>query len=44
MEAQQIRRLPVVDDEGKVVGILAPSDLAPTFASTNVADFLLAVS
>ena len=44
MEAQQIRRLPVVDDDGKVVGILAPSDLAPTFASTNVADFLLAVS
>jgi CBS domain-containing protein len=44
MEAKQIRRLPVVDDGGKVVGIIAPSDLAPTFASTNVADFLLAVS
>jgi len=44
MEAQQIRRLPVVNDDGKVVGIIAPSDLAPTFASTNVADFLLAVS
>ncbi|MEO8034543.1 MAG: CBS domain-containing protein [Acidobacteriota bacterium] len=44
MEKQQIRRLPVVDDDGKVVGIVAPSDLAPTFASTDVADFLLAVS
>ena len=44
MEARQIRRLPVVDDQGRVVGIIAPSDLAPTFASTNVADFLLAVS
>jgi CBS domain-containing protein len=44
MEKQQVRRLPVVDDKGKVVGIVAPSDLAPIFASTNVADFLLAVS
>jgi len=44
MEAKQIRRLPVVDDDNNIVGILAPSDLAPTFASTNVADFLLAVS
>ena len=44
MEVKQVRRLPVVDEDGKVVGIVAPSDLAPTFASTNVADFLLAVS
>jgi CBS domain-containing protein len=44
MEAKQIRRLPVLDDEDNVVGIIAPSDLAPIFASTNVADFLLAVS
>lgn len=44
MEAKQVRRLPVVDDAGHVVGIVAPSDLAPMFASTNVADFLLAVS
>lgn len=44
MEAKQVRRLPVVDDAGKVVGIIAPSDLAPIFASMNVADFLLAVS
>jgi CBS domain-containing protein len=44
MEAKQVRRLPVVDDNGHVIGIVAPSDLAPTFASTNVADFLLAVS
>ena len=44
MEAKQVRRLPVVDDDGHVVGIVAPSDLAPIFASMNVADFLLAVS
>ena len=44
MEAKQVRRLPVVDEGGRVVGIIAPSDLAPLFASTNVADFLLAVS
>jgi len=44
MEARQVRRLPVVDDEQRVVGVVAPSDLAPIFASTNVADFLLAVS
>jgi CBS domain-containing protein len=44
METKQVRRLPVVDDEGRVAGIVAPSDLAPIFASTNVADFLLAVS
>jgi CBS domain-containing protein len=44
MEAKQVRRLPVTDDQGNVVGIVAPSDLAPTFASTDVADFLLAVS
>jgi len=44
MEAKQVRRLPVVDDRNNVVGVIAPSDLAPTFASTNVADFLLAVS
>ena len=44
MEKRQVRRLPVVDDSGNVVGIIAPSDLAPIFASMNVADFLLAVS
>jgi CBS-domain-containing membrane protein len=44
MEAKQVRRLPAVDDEGRVAGIVAPSDLAPIFASMNVADFLLAVS
>lgn len=44
MEARQVRRLPVVDDGGNVAGIIAPSDLAPIFASMNVADFLLAVS
>jgi predicted transcriptional regulator len=40
MEAKQVRRLPVVNDKNDVVGIVAPSDLAPTFASTDVADFL----
>ncbi len=44
MEAKQVRRLPVLNDKNDVVGIVAPSDLAPTFASTDVADFLLAVS
>ena len=44
MEGQQVRRLPVLDEDGDLVGIIAPSDLAPLFASTNVADFLLAVS
>ena len=44
MESKQVRRLPVVDKDDKVVGIIAPSDLAPIFASMNVADFLLAVS
>lgn len=44
MKENQVRRLPVVNAAGVVVGIVAPSDLAPTFASMNVADFLLAVS
>jgi CBS domain-containing protein len=44
MEEKQVRRLPVLDDDDQIVGIVAPSDLAPMFASTNVADFLLAVS
>ena len=44
MEEQQVRRLPVLDEDDYLVGIVAPSDLAPMFASTNVADFLLAVS
>jgi CBS domain-containing protein len=44
MEQQQVRRLPVLDADGNIAGIIAPSDLAPSFASNNVADFLLAVS
>ena len=44
MEGKLIRRVPVVDAGGRVIGIVSPSDLAPTFASSNVADFLLAVS
>ena len=44
MEKKQVRRLPVLNAEGILVGIVAPSDLAPTFASTDVSDFLLAVS
>ena len=44
MKSKQVRRLPVIDRDGQVVGIIAPSDLAPIFASMNVADFLLAVS
>lgn len=44
MKTKQIRRVLVVDAKGLLVGIVAPSDLAPVFASTNVADFLLSVS
>ena len=44
MKSRLVRRLPVVNEKGDVVGIVAPSDLAPTLASHNVADFLLAVS
>ena len=44
MKTKQIRRVLVVDAKGQLVGIVAPSDLAPVFASTNVADFLLSVS
>lgn len=44
MKTRQVRRVPVVDREGKLVGIVAPSDLAPLFASTNVTNFLLSVS
>jgi CBS domain-containing protein len=44
MKEKQVRRLPVLNDEGNVAGIISPSDLAPIFASMNVADFLLAVS
>lgn len=44
MEEKQVRRLPVLDENDDLAGIVAPSDLAPMFASTNVADFLLAVS
>jgi len=44
MEEKQVRRLPVLDEDGDIAGIIAPSDLAPMFASANVADFLLAVS
>jgi CBS domain-containing protein len=44
MKTAQVRRLPVLDDDDELVGIIAPSDLAPTMASHNVADFLLSVS
>ena len=44
MKTAQVRRLPVLDDDDELVGIVSPSDLAPTMASHNVADFLLSVS
>jgi CBS domain-containing protein len=44
MKSHQVRRLPVVNDDGVLVGIVAASDLAPTFASNHDSDFLLAVS
>jgi CBS domain-containing protein len=44
MKTKLVRRLPVLNGAGEIVGIVAPSDLAPTMASHHVADFLLAVS
>jgi len=44
MKSKLVRRLPVVNAKGDIIGIVAPSDLAPTMASQHVADFLLAVS
>ncbi len=44
MKTKQIRRVLVLNEKGKLVGVVSPADLAPIFASTNVADFLLAVS
>lgn len=44
MKTAQVRRLPVLDEDENIVGIVAPSDLAPTMASHNAADFLLSVS
>ena len=44
MKTAQVRRLPVLDQNDDLAGIVAPSDLAPTMAAHNVADFLLSVS
>ena len=32
MEEHQIRRIPVVDEDGRVVGIISQADVATTFA------------
>jgi CBS-domain-containing membrane protein len=44
MESHQIRRLPVVDAQGCVVGIIAQADLAWTGREHDVAELVREVS
>ncbi len=44
MEAHQVRRLPVVDDEGKLVGILAQADLAGVLPESRAGELLYEIS
>lgn len=39
MSGQQVRRIPVVDDRGRVVGIIAQADLARELRSVGTKDF-----
>jgi CBS domain-containing protein len=39
MSGQQVRRIPVVDDQGRVVGIIAQADLARELRSVGTKDF-----
>jgi CBS domain-containing protein len=39
MSGQQVRRIPVVDDHGRVVGIIAQADLARELRSVGTKDF-----
>lgn len=39
MSGQQVRRVPVVDDQGRVVGIVAQADLARELESVGRKDF-----
>ena len=44
MEEHQVRRLPVVDDEGRLVGIIAQADLAEAVPDATLKGFVRAVS
>jgi len=44
MEKHQIRRIPVVDEQGCCVGIIAQADLAWTGRERDVAEFVREVS
>ncbi|MES2459546.1 MAG: CBS domain-containing protein [Armatimonadota bacterium] len=44
MEENQVRRLPVVDEQGHVIGILAQADVALNASSDQTADVLREVS
>lgn len=44
MSRREIRRLPVVDDKGVIVGILSLADIAAHLPDTDVADLLRHVS
>ena len=44
MEAHQVRRLPVVDDEGHLVGILAQADLAGVLPESRAGELLYEIS
>lgn len=39
MSGQQVRRVPVVDDQGRVIGIIAQADLARELESVGRKDF-----
>ena len=44
MEGNQVRRLPVVDDEGKCCGIVAQADIARSAAEKETGDLVREVS
>jgi CBS domain-containing protein len=44
MEVRRVRRLPVTDDTGKVIGILSQSDLAAKISSTQLAELVQVLS
>lgn len=44
MEKHQVRRVPVVDEKGRCIGIIAQADIAWTRAKRDVADLVREVS